>query len=153
MRLYIMRHGDAVNRAKTDAERPLSDLGKRQVTSMVQYLTEEPPTRLIASPYLRAQQSAKLIKTGLFQAGTELGVETIDRITPSDQPGKVIKQLEELQSERLMMVSHQPLVGSLITLLTEGEAIGIPVNTASIACLELEQYGIGQAMLSWMKSP
>lgn len=153
MLLYIMRHGDALSQAKTDAERPLSDFGKSQAQTMVQCFAELPPTRLIASPYLRAQETAKIVKNGLVNLGTDLQLETVEFITPNKPAGAVIKKLEQFPSERLLMVSHQPLVGTLLTLLTEGHSMGYPVNTASVACLELDELGIGMATLRWLKAP
>ena len=153
MRIYIMRHGDAVAQAKTDAQRPLSDYGRAQAQSMVRYLIEQPPTKLMASPYLRAQQTATLVQQGLAQQGINLPLITAPFITPNDSPKKVIEQLEDEQAERLMLVSHQPLVGSLFTLLVEGHNMGCPVNTASIMCLETEYVGPGQASALWVKQP
>lgn len=153
MLIYIMRHGDAVSQAKTDFQRPLSDYGRRQVQSMVLSLMNKPPTRMLVSPYLRAQQTAEIIQCGLTKVGEGLPFETVSYITPNDSADKVVDQLGEEAFERVLLVSHQPLVGSLLTLLVEGHNMGCAVNTASILCLECEYLGAGQANLNWIKTP
>ena len=122
MIVYVMRHGDALLRAKTGADRPLSETGKREANSMVQYLVNAGLGRIMASPYLRAQQTAEIVESGLKQSGVSLTRETLDCITPNNTPMQVIAQLgpQLKQIDRLLLVSHQPLVGSLISLLIEG---------------------------------
>ena len=50
--VYVMRHGDAVSRANTDAERPLSERGIAEAESMVDTLLAEPPGLIWVSPCL-----------------------------------------------------------------------------------------------------
>lgn len=147
MRLYIMRHGDAIQYARTDAERPLSELGRRQAADMVCHLQDEPPAHVIASPYVRAQQTCSIVCEGL---GID-HFETVAGITPDSDPLQVVKLLERYDSNSLLMVSHQPLVSTLIALLVDGSINGgYMMGTASIACLEFEMAGIGQARLQWL---
>lgn len=147
MRLYVMRHGDAIQYARTDAERPLSELGRRQAAGMVCHLQDEPPARVIASPYVRAQQTCSIVCEGL---GIDR-FETVPGITPDSDPVQVVKLLERYDGNSLLMVSHQPLVSTLIALLVDGSISGgYMMGTASIACLEFEMVGNGQAHLQWL---
>lgn len=147
MRLYVMRHGDAIPYARTDAERTLSELGRRQAARMVRHLLSEPPTRVIASPYVRAQQTCSIVCEGL---GID-HFETVPGITPDNDPFQVVKLLQRYDTSRLLMVSHQPLVSTLIALLVDGNITErYMMGTASIACLDSEVLGIGQAHLQWL---
>lgn len=150
MQLYIMRHGDAVQYARTDAERPLSELGRQQVARMLEHIRLKPPVRVIASPYLRAQQTARILCDGLGI----VPLETVDGITPDSDPFEALKQIDLHQADPLLMVSHQPLVGSLLGLLLEGSvSAGQMMGTASVALLSCDQVGPGLASLQWLQHP
>ena len=152
--LYIMRHGDAISRAATDAERPLSDLGQSDAAKMIPCLLEQPPTTLWVSPYLRAQQTAAIVVTGLVQAGHNPNIETISGITPDDNPFKLVDLLADFNQGPLMLVSHNPFVSILLSLLTEGHTQAqIGMATASVACIQGEVNGLGTMDLQWYKTP
>lgn len=148
MQLYIMRHGDALQYARTDAERPLSDLGRRQAAAMASCFLAVPPTRIICSPYLRAQQTCSI----LCEALGNKSFDTVDGITPDVDPMRVVHLLQPYSSETLLMVSHQPLVSALIGLLVQGDmASGYMMGTASVAFLQMDTPGVGQATLHWLR--
>ena len=152
--LYIMRHGDAIGRAATDAERPLSDLGRGEAARMVPHLLDEPPTKLWVSPYLRAQQTAAIVVTGLVQAGHNPKIETVPDITPDDNPYKLVESLVDVSTGPLMLVSHNPFVSILLSLLIEGHTQArIGMATASLACVQGEVFGLGTSDLRWYKTP
>lgn len=148
MYLYIMRHGDAIQYARTDAERPLSEQGRRQAASMVPCFNRR-PERVIASPYVRAQQTSAIVCEGL---GIE-GFETVEGIIPDGDPHEVVRLLRRYESDDvLLMVSHQPLVSALIALLVDGVVNGkYMMGTASVACLQTEVIAPGQATLQWLR--
>lgn len=150
MRFYIMRHGDAISHARTDAERPLSDKGRAQVAQMAEHFQAERPARVVASPYLRAQQTARLLCDAL-------GIghfDTVEDITPDSDPFAALAALEPHAVDGLLMVSHQPLVGSLLGLLVEGAMTeGGVMGTASVAALQLPQLGVGLAQMQWLRHP
>lgn len=149
MHLYIMRHGDAIPFARTDAERPLSETGCRQAAAMASCFLPMLPARVIASPYLRAQQTCSIVCESL-------GIrhfDTVDGITPDVDPHAVVRLLQDYQHEEsLLMVSHQPLVSTLIALLVDGSmAGGYMMGTASVACLHMDMLEAGQATLQWLR--
>ena len=122
MQLYIMRHGDAVMQAPTDAQRPLSDRGRKQVAAMARHFLPLLPTRVLVSPYIRAQQTAAILCESLVLNGGQL--RHADFITPDGDPFQVVQELEPYSSDVLLMVSHQPLVGTLLSLLLDGALTG-----------------------------
>lgn len=153
---FLMRHGEAVLQAETDAQRPLSARGEREADAMVASLLADPPQRIWASPYLRAQQTAERIRAGLeLHDPRGRGVETIQGATPNDTPATFMAaNAEQWPAESVLIVCHQPFVGALKNFLCDGlNHQGMPWATAGVCCLELDQVGAGTASEQWFKSP
>ena len=153
LRLYVMRHGDALMKAPRDSLRPLSQLGHDQAVDTAKHLQSHLGSALglvLASPYLRAQETTQHMVTGV---GYTNKMVTCDQITPNDSPDSVIRLLSDYESfGSVLMVSHQPLVSALIGRLVSGNYHeGPPMGTASIVCLEMPVVGIGMANLEWVK--
>ncbi|OPX55810.1 phosphohistidine phosphatase, SixA [Oceanospirillum multiglobuliferum] len=144
MKLIIVRHGEA-GVAATDPERALTANGRQQVQRITQAMKDELIGSIAyASPYLRAQQTLELISQGL---GEQDG-QTLAFITPDDAPEPVLSWLALQSDACLMLVSHQPLVSRLISLLVDGvESAAYPMDTASIAILEADVWAKGLARL------
>lgn len=134
MKLWVLRHGEAEQRANTDAERRLTAHGREQVMRSAAHLLGQPLQAIIASPYVRAQQTAALVHEAL---GFERAVQTVPWLTPDSDPQQVITELDKLGLEQVLLVSHQPLVGSLVGLLEHGHFRDpAPMSTATLAELE-----------------
>ena len=88
---------------------------------------------IIASPYVRAQQTAGLVHEAL---GLDQPVQTVTWLTPDTDPLEVITELNTLGLEQVLLVSHQPLVSCLVGLLEQGHRQGPSMSTASLAELE-----------------
>nr|WP_189657143.1 phosphohistidine phosphatase SixA [Pseudomonas sp. BW16M2] len=129
-----MRHGEAEPRANSDAERRLTGHGREQVLRSAAHLLGQPLQAIIASPYVRAQQTAALVHGAL---GFAEPVRTVPWLTPDSDVQQVIGEVERLGLEHVLLVSHQPLVGSLVGLLEHGHGQQpAPLSTASLAELE-----------------
>lgn len=90
MKVYFVRHGQSVanvNDLEQGPDEPLSDLGREQAAFVAKRLAGLPVTRLIASPYARANETAEIIREtlGLPLAYSELFVE---RKPPTELIGK-----------------------------------------------------------------
>ena len=134
MKLWVLRHGEAANQARSDAERELTPAGVEQVLRSAERLLQEPLGAILASPYVRAQQTATLVHDAL-----RLGhpIVTVPWLTPDSDPQKVLAQLDGLGLDSILLVSHQPLVGNLLGLLEHGHLQRPqPMQTASLAGLE-----------------
>lgn len=136
MKLWILRHGEAQYRARTDAERELTAHGREEVLASAAHLLGVPPRWIIASPYVRAQQSAELVRQALGFADS---VVTVPWLTPDSDPRKVLGNLDRYASDDVLLVTHQPLAGALIGLAVHGNLQQPePMNTASLAQLEAD---------------
>lgn len=134
MKVWVLRHGEAQARARSDAERELTPHGRDEVLQSAAHLMGKPLTRIIASPYVRAQQTAELVRQAL---GFSEAVVTASWLTPESDPGKVLSQLDAQQVDDVLLVSHQPLVGELIGLAVHGTyQQPQPMSTASLAELK-----------------
>lgn len=152
MRLYIVRHGEAERRATTDAERPLTAHGRAQVRHLWHELAEEgvAVARLVASPFLRARQTADEI-AAVFPG---VAREEQASLVPEGSPAAVINWLLQRPAEEgLVLVSHMPLVGQLTGTLVESGNARVPFSVGSVACLDVEVAASGGARLLWLRAP
>jgi phosphohistidine phosphatase len=134
VKLWVLRHGEAQPRANTDAERKLTAHGREQVLHSAARLLGQPLQAIVASPYIRAQQTAALVHAAL---GLAEPVYTVPWLTPESDPQQVCTELGHLGLSHVLLVSHQPLVGSLVCLLAHGHSQHpAPLSTASLAELE-----------------
>jgi phosphohistidine phosphatase len=149
MKLWVLRHGEAHTQAASDAVRELTPLGREQVLLSAARLAGQPLT-LLASPYVRAQQTAERVREAL---GLD-AVVTVPWLTPDSDALKVIAGLSNYQDGAVLLVSHQPLVGALISVLTRGNyRHPEPMGTGSLACLEGEGVAVGKMRLDEVFHP
>ena len=150
MKLWVLRHGEAVPYGSCpDSERELTDHGRREVLNSAAHLIGQPLTAIYASPYLRAQQTAQIVREAL---GFEPEIRTVEWLTPEVDPDKVTDQLVSVSN--VLLVSHNPLVGNLLSYLQHGA--GYPpekVSTAGLAELESPELLIGSMNLNSLKHP
>lgn len=151
MNIWILRHGQAEGWAPSDELRALTAQGQEEVRLMATQLAGQPVDAILASPYLRAQQTADIVQK---QLQIRRGVATAAWLTPDDDPRRVLDFLEERSERNLILVSHQPLVSQLISLLVEGNRTGhYPMPTAGLACIELDFPAAGLGQLRLLSSP
>lgn len=149
MKLWILRHGEAEAHARTDAERNLTERGRAEVLRSAAHLIGQSLNAIIASPYVRAQQTARLVREAL---GFVPDIRTVPWLTPEGSPEQVLAHLEA--EDNVLLVSHQPLVGNLISFLQHGHSRQPqPMYTASLAQLEGEFALAGLMSLVSVKNP
>ncbi|WP_325985700.1 phosphohistidine phosphatase SixA [Pseudomonas protegens] len=149
MKLWVLRHGQAESHAPTDAQRNLTAHGREEVLGSAAHLIGQPIAAILASPYVRAQQTAQLVREAL---GFEGEIRTVPWLTPDANPLQVLEQLDS--ADNLLLVSHQPLVGNLIGLLQHGHLRDPqPMNTASLAELEGDWLLAGLMTLNAVTHP
>ncbi|MDD1004476.1 phosphohistidine phosphatase SixA [Pseudomonas sp. TNT2022 ID642] len=150
MKLWVLRHGEAVPYGSCpDSERELTEHGRKEALSSAAHLIGQPLTAIYASPYLRAQQTAQIVREAL---GFEPEIRTVDWLIPEVDPDKVTDQLVSVSN--VLLVSHNPLVGNLLSYLQHGA--GYPpekVSTAGLAELESPELLIGSMTLNSLKHP
>jgi phosphohistidine phosphatase len=151
MRLWLLRHGEAEALARSDDERALTADGCQEVRQAAQRLEGCALGMILVSPYLRAQQTAALVKEVLGYGGE---LRTVRWLTPDSDPREVLAQLDHYRQSELLLVTHQPLVGNLAGWLIHGHRQQpLAMATASLAELEGEILAAGLMNLASLVHP
>ena len=145
-KLVIVRHGQANPGADHDAERTLTATGEQEARLAGEWLAGRlHAPRIYSSPYRRAFQTAGLIATEL-----QTEVQTMPWLTPDIAPNLVADQIINANSD-LILVSHQPLVGRIESLMVDAQDLGQMWATAECRILEADLFAPGcmQLLSSW----
>lgn len=146
MLVFIMRHGEATTLSDNDFDRELTDYGREEVSSIIERSIDKLQVidEIWASPYVRAQQTATLVGDTLNKE-----IMTYDFLTPTDNPEKIVDALTETD-KTVLLVSHQPLVGTLVDKLAGLEPGRHRMSTAAVACVETELFAGECGALLWL---
>jgi phosphohistidine phosphatase len=113
MRIYLVRHGDAVPEedAGSDRDRWLSARGREHVRVLGRLLREQhvEPDAILSSPLPRAVQTAELLAQSLDYLGV---VTSLRCLEPSAQP-RVAASEVLARGPTVIVVSHEPAISSL----------------------------------------
>lgn len=152
LRIILLRHGEAERLAERDELRQLTSYGRRQVATTAEQIAalSLAPYRVLSSPYVRACETADII-ANLLRADLP---ETLLGICPDDNPMSAIRAIESMAAPgvTLVVVTHMPLIGALLTLLVEGHTQNEQgIGTAAGALLEADSLGLGLARsVAWL---
>jgi len=149
VQLLILRHGKAEPMRGDDAARQLTDRGRAQVAQVCEKRAGAlARVRAIwASPFVRTRQTAQIVADRF-----DLPVKSESLLIGDTSPQRVLDALQRQAEEAfpLLLVSHQPLVGSLLNGLC-GSGNQHPMGTSSLACLSAEVWANGCAELEWLQ--
>lgn len=146
IRIWVLRHGEAERDTHHDPDRALTERGKKHARAAGEWLATVASSelRVVASPYRRAQQTAKKV----LHAFPEKSIATVEWLVPDFDPRDAIEELAKMRDRELLLVSHQPLVSALIGLLVAADyRAGPPMETASLAELSTSIIAPGCATL------
>lgn len=151
--LYLMRHGVAEDGFdKRDEERELTLEGRHKVVAAAHGLRRlgVEPDRILASPLVRAQQTAGLLVSELAPT---LRVETLWELRNGPDPTELLAALAAYRDAReIFLIGHQPSLGELASQLLTGSPLTVPLPfkkgaIAAIAVGALPPKGLG--ILRW----
>jgi len=113
MDLILWRHAEAVEQHGTiiDLDRPLTPKGERQAQRMAEWLNQRlaHSTRILVSPALRCQQTAKAL-------GRKF--KTANELAPEGNGEAVLKAARWPDaSEPVLIIGHQPTLGLVASFL------------------------------------
>jgi phosphohistidine phosphatase len=113
VRIYLVRHGDAVPEedAGSDRDRWLSAKGREAARILGRLLREQrvEPDCILASPLPRAVQTAELLAQALDYIGV---VTSLRCLEPSAQPRVAASEIMA-RGVAVLVVSHEPAISSL----------------------------------------
>jgi len=142
MRIYLVRHSEAVDRVPPmpDAARYLSARGRVSFREMALRFRDAGghPTRIFTSPLLRAVQTAEILSETLRYNGDIL---PDPRLSPGFDVEKLASVLDDCRSEReVAFVGHEPDLGDILTRLLSLPQ-GYAMRKGDIAALDLTPPG------------
>ena len=119
--LVIIRHGRAApaRGGLPDEDRPLSEEGTDRFQAAARGLSRllAPPVEIISSPYLRARQTARILREALAEVEKDsILAESDSRLVPGGPEGEIARlALDRALTAQgtLLLVSHMPMVGRL----------------------------------------
>jgi phosphohistidine phosphatase len=152
VQLFILRHAEAELRAPTDFARNLTELGKQQLAQVVGRHTGALASisQVWVSPYVRAQQTLQQIAHLLPATAA---IQTSADITPESPLELLLPLLQQSRGERVLIVSHQPLVGEAVAKLC-GLAPGFyRLGTSAFTHIDLPILGFGQGRVLLCDQP
>lgn len=157
--LYLIRHGLAGERGsyENDAERPLTDEGKKKTRLVAKRLRELELQfdTLLTSPYKRARQTAEI----LLEVGLASSLEAADFLAHAGDLKDWLswwQDWKQLGKTRLALVGHEPDLSAWAETLVWGEPKGnLLLKKAGVIGLSLpmEESPVGTSSLFWLTPP
>lgn len=120
MRLYFLRHGEAEDMSSgvSDHERQLTAKGVERIQTAAQVMSSLhiKPTRIYASPRVRALQTAEIVAKALDRK-----VEVTEAVNYSFNVTAVESLIAgQTENDEVMFVGHEPSLSKVIDQLTGG---------------------------------
>jgi phosphohistidine phosphatase len=141
MNLYFLRHAEALpedgETIRSDAERPLSEVGRQQVTQMAELLKRVGLRfdLILSSPLTRSRETADGL---LSQVGWEGAVvNELSHLAPGGSTKKLMKYLRSLEAANVLLVGHNPDFTDYIAYLI-GRKARVKLAKGALACVECE---------------
>jgi|ERR1017187_2605157 phosphohistidine phosphatase len=159
MKLYLLRHGDAVETGDPkfkDAERPLTPKGIQRTKQLAHALQQMEISFevVLSSPLTRANETAETVIRGLDFTGK---LELTDSLSPFGSMENLVSQLNTLRPvpENVLLVGHEPYLSGFISLLcTGGPGLALTMKKGALCRLEVESPTCGKcATLEWLLPP
>jgi phosphohistidine phosphatase len=160
MKLYVLRHGEAVERGDpkvgNDAERPLTAKGIRRTKVLAHVLRQMEISfdLIFSSPLVRARETAEIVGRRLRWRGR---IELTDQLAPTGQMEELVRQLNEVRPvpKTILLVGHEPYLSNLISMLCAGGSnLAITLKKGGLCRLDVGELGCARcASLEWLLPP
>ena len=151
MRLYLVRHGVAVDRddpdCPPDTERPLTPKGvkKSHDAAMGLLALGVKPDAVLTSPWLRAVQTAEIFCEAIGFSSNKI-IRT-DSLKGTSTPTELLRELAKMKSKEVMCFGHEPHLHMVIGQVLHTGARITELKKAGAACLDLERISPPQGQL------
>lgn len=122
--LDLVRHAEAdPSGPGGDASRALTAAGRAAMVSLGVRICESGsiPTRIFASPLVRAHQSARILAAAV---GPSIACESLEQLKPDTNPAELVESLaiHGVVDGHALLVGHLPMLDDLYQLLTGAQA-------------------------------
>lgn len=160
LEVYLVRHAVAAERGPEypdDARRPLTPEGISRFREAVRGLRALGVTvdLVLTSPYVRARETAEVLRAGLKPAPR---VVVVDALVPGTRPADVMAAVQARAGagrgvERVALVGHEPDLGELAARWLGAKA-AVPFKKGAVLRLDLDRaLPAGPATLRWFLPP
>lgn len=158
MRLFIVRHGIAIDRedpkCPAEAERYLTEEGikkTREVARGVAALAEKPDL-LVSSPYVRAMQTAHLFAAALKYPKQKIRKSNL--LLPGSDVAAFFRELaRDKNAENVFCFGHAPHMDEMIAAILGSKHDVTSLKKAGVACFELRRVAPPAGILVWLATP
>lgn len=146
----MWRHAEAhlLRDGQTDAQRALTPKGERQAQRMADWLNQRlaESTRVLVSPAVRAQQTAKALGRSF---------KTVPALAPEGSADGLLTAARWPEStEPVLVIGHQPTLGLVAARLLAGSEQAWSVKKGGVWWLRhREREGVTQIVLQAMQGP
>jgi phosphohistidine phosphatase len=153
MRLYLMRHGIAIDREDPDCppdpERYLTPKGIQRTRAAARGLRalRVKPAALLTSPYVRAVQTGEIVCEVLGLDPKQL--RTTDALKPEAKPARLVEELGRLGGE-VICFGHAPHMDEFIAHALKATAPFTALKKSGAASLDIDSLAPLRATLFWV---
>ena len=156
MKLYVLRHGPAVDDAPSgrDEDRALTREGRTRVHRVAEVLTREGevPEALVTSPLVRALQTAEIVAAHGDLDDRGGLVEVRRELAPGGGHVQLVRELRARGLRSAMVVGHEPDLSSLVAQLL-GKAMPVAMAKGMVVGLTLTSADPLRATLRFILDP
>lgn len=158
MNLLLVRHAEAAelgeNGITRDYDRPLTRRGQEQAGGLAAALRIRgfQPDRVLSSPFVRTQQTAESLVTGL---GCEAVVTCPELASGAMNPQKLSRVIGNLRTETVVLVGHMPDISVFAGWLLGTDEAAFPFEKGAAALIGCPATAIPEAAgwLEWFLTP
>ncbi len=158
MQVYIVRHGIAIDREDAkcppDPERYLTEEGVEKTKGVAMGLAAlgVTPGLFVASPYMRAVQTAEIFAEALDYASQK--IRRSELLLPGAEPTLLFRELaREKQASSIFLFGHAPQLDDVIAAALGAKRHLTALKTARVALIELKRISPPMGVLVWLASP
>lgn len=156
MVLYIIRHGEAVDRAQGEPDewRYLTKQGRSAVKKIRSKIKKygQRPDLIITSPLVRAVQTTEILSEKMKKKRTNVIVN--GNLKPNKKVSQLIKYLKTIKNNKcVMIIGHNPQFDLLITELISGIDNQFSIKKSSCLALALKFKRKLEAKFLWYLMP
>lgn len=158
MQLYIVRHGMAIDRedpkCPPEAERYLTEEGVKKTKQVAKSLAVlgVAGDLLIASPYVRAVQTAEIFADALDYSRQRIRRNEI--LLPGSEPTLLFRELaREKQASSIFVFGHAPHLDGVIATALGSKKHVTSMKKAGVALIELKRISPPMGVLAWLATP
>lgn len=142
MQLFVVRHAKAADRdpqsMPDDSLRPLTKGGAKKFARLANHLGQlfDPPELVLASGYVRAWETARLLESA---AGWPAPTRCVELECDAHDPmSALIEVLEARREPSIAIVGHEPFLSEFIAEIIAADPASIVMEKGAVAVLEVD---------------